>query len=233
MQIIIFAKKIPTNDIIFIMNTEKMFDEVSSNYDFLNDLISLGLHKIVKQKALSELEFKNGDRILDLCTGTGDIAGFIKEKYPNIDVTGIDLSSKMLDIARKKHGNIDFIKCDASKLPFRDNEFDFIISTFGFRNIRDKKSAISEIKRVLKNEGYFLQMDFGKSKFMPVFDFIILFFSKIFSKNIDTYRYLIKSKNEFLSPLELKEEFTKEGFECIKIQNLLFGIISYQIFVKN
>lgn len=215
------------------MNTEKMFDEISGNYDFLNDLISLGLHKIVKQKALSELQFKNGDKVLDLCTGTGDIAGFIKEKYPNVDVTGFDISSKMLDIARKKHKNINFIKGDASKTLFNDNEFDFVISTFGFRNIQDKVSATNEIKRILKKGGYFLQLDFGKSKLTPVFDFIILFFSKIFSKNIDTYRYLIKSKNEFLSPLELKEEFIKKGFECIKIQNLIFGVISYQIFVKN
>lgn len=213
-------------------NIEKMFDDISNRYDFLNNLISLGLHKIIKRHLISEMPLFKGAKVLDLCTGTGDMAGFVKEKCADSDVVGLDISSKMLDIAKKKHPNIKFIQGDASKMPFEDTDFDFIISTFGYRNIKDKEKAIIEIRRILKNGGQFLQLDFGKSPLMFVFDFIILFFAYIFSKNYDAYKYLIKSKNEFLSSDELADEFKKAGFKCLKIQNLLFGIISYQIFVK-
>ena len=214
-------------------NIEKMFDEISSRYDFLNNLISLFMHKKIKKIAISELSIKKGDRILDLCAGTGDIAGYIKRKYPNVNVVGLDISSKMIEIAKKRYPEIEFVKGNAACLPFPDNEFDFIISAFGYRNIQDKNNAILEIRRVLKNEGCFLQLDFGKSILTPIFDFLILFFAKIFSKNLEAYKYLIKSKNEFLSPVEIVSEFKKAGFRTVKIKNLLFNIISYQILFKS
>lgn len=213
-------------------NIEQTFDEIAHSYDFLNNLISLGLHKLVKKKAISDIEIKDGSKILDLCTGTGDLAFIIKKKYKNSDVIGADISSKMLEIAKKRYKNIDFICANAEKLPFLDSSFDFVVSAFGFRNIQNKKNAIFEIKRVLKNGGRFLQLDFGKSPLMFIFDFIIVIFAKLFSKNYEAYEYLIKSKNEFLSPNEIADEFKKAGFTCLKVKNLLFNIISYQIFEK-
>ena len=211
---------------------KKMFDEISSNYDFLNNLISLNLHKKVKRSVISEIEDKPGLKILDLCSGTGDISGLIKEKYKDVEVIGLDISEKMTEIAKKRYPDIKFIIGDASSMPFCDNEFDYVISAFGFRNIEDKEAAINEIKRVLKEKGKFIHLDFGKSVFMPLFDCLILFFAKIFSKNFEAYKYLIKSKNEFLPPKKLIVEFKKAGMEHLKTKNLLFNIISYQIFIR-
>lgn len=222
------------NDIIFTMenNIKEMFDKIANSYDFLNNLISLGLHKIVKENAISSVCIYENAKILDLCTGTGDLAGIIKNKYKNIHIVGLDISSNMLDIASKKYKNIKFIKGNATNLPFLDNSFDFVVSGFGYRNIQDKEKAIYEIMRVLKKGGKFLQLDFGKSPLMFIFDIIILVFGKIFSKNYMAYKYLVKSKNEFQKPFELIQEFKKAGFNCIKSKNLLFNIISYQIFEK-
>ena len=131
-------------------NIEKMFDDISSEYDRLNNLISLGLHKKIKRIVLFEIKENKKIRILDLCSGTGDISGFIKEKFQDSEVVGFDLSSKMVEVSKKRYPEIEFIKGDAANLPFSDNEFDYIISAIGFRNIEDKKSAIYEIKRVKK-----------------------------------------------------------------------------------
>lgn len=214
-------------------NIEQMFDEISERYDFLNSIISFGLHKLVKKTAIQKLDIKDGDKILDLCTGTGDIAGTVKEKYPNCQVFGLDFSSKMLEIASKKHSNIIYTKGDASKMPYNSNDFDFVISSFGFRNVEKKEEALLEVKRVLKNGGKFLHLDFGKSLFSSIYNPYVLAVAKIFSKHFYAYKYLINSKEKFLSPDEFCEMCKKTDFKPLIVKNLLFNIISYQIVEKN
>ena len=129
----------------------KMFDEIAARYDFINGIISFGTHKRGKKQAIRDLPPLPGNaEILDLCTGTGDLAYFLKSRGR---VTGLDFSQNMLAAARKKVPEADFILGDCTNLPFKDNSFDLVTIGFGLRNIENPDRAIEEIVRVLKPDG--------------------------------------------------------------------------------
>ncbi len=214
---------------------QKMFDEIAPKYDFMNNIISFGFHGIIKKISVNKLELKNETKALDLCCGTGDITRLLSKRKEVEKVTGVDYSKKMLEIAREKisSSKTEFIEADCLKLPFEDDSFDLITMCFGLRNIEDKNSALSEIKRVLKNDGQFLHLDFGNGNFLTnfVFDKFTPFLAKIFFRNEEPYKYLIKSKKEFLKSAELKKIMADNGFTCHKDYNFLFSSISVQIYL--
>ena len=213
---------------------KQMFDNISNRYDFLNNIISFGLHKFVKKYVISKLNIKPNDKVLDLCCGSGDLTSIIKKKYPTIDVFGVDFSSKMIEIAKRKNSLIEFREADATNLPFNDNQFDIVTVAFGLRNIKEYNVALNEIKRVLKKGGLFLHLDFeSSSKIQKTYDILIIFLLKFVIKNIEPYKYLLKSKKEFFSSNELLKLFQKQGFGVIKHEKMLFNMISYQIVEKN
>lgn len=213
---------------------KNMFNEIASQYDKNNNFISLGLHKFVKKTALKHLSIKNNDRILDECTGTGDIAAIIREINPQNDIVGVDFSENMINIAKNKYPNITFLQADCTDLPFSNNSFDIITMSFGLRNIENYIKAIRESFRVLSDGGQFLHLDFGRKNFFSkVFDFVAEKSISIFYKNQIPYKYLVSSKREFFTPENLIKEFEKEGFTLICRQDYLFGIISMQIFEKS
>ena len=179
-----------------------LFNSISENYDKLNDIMSFGLHKKIKRDVINQIEnqfsiFHFPFSILDLCTGTGDLAAILKEKYPEAKIIGIDFSPQMLEIARQKHNsipsplvgegeflgedtslrnscegynNIDFLEADCTNLPFEDESFDLCTISFGLRNIEDMEKALQEIHRVLKKGGIFVNLDLGKpNKFFNLF----------------------------------------------------------------
>ncbi|MBR2068393.1 MAG: ubiquinone/menaquinone biosynthesis methyltransferase [Candidatus Gastranaerophilales bacterium] len=210
----------------------KIFNEISSYYDFMNNLISFGLHYFIKIIAVNNLKIKKNSKVLDLACGTGDIVKIISKKE-DIDITGLDISEKMLDIAKKKNPDKKFIEGDILNLPFLDSEFDYVTITFGLRNIENRQKALSEIYRVLKNKGRFLHLDFGEHNFISkIFDTLTPFIVKIFNKDKASYEYLIKSKNDFLQPDDLVEEFKNAGFKLLCKKYCLFKTISFQIMEK-
>lgn len=210
-----------------------MFNKISNDYDFLNNLISLFLHKFIKGQAIKSLNIKADAKVLDICTGSGDLAFIIKKNCTNCTIFAIDFSDEMLTIAKKKYPDIIFLKMDALKLDFDDESFDYIVMGFGFRNIIDKNLALAEIKRVLKKGGSFLHLDFGEKNFASkISDFLILIAARLFSKNFDAYKYLIKSKETFYTPNELIDYISQYGFKCILRKDFLFKVISCQIFTK-
>ncbi len=220
-------KNKPNNEI------KNMFDKISGKYDFMNNIISLGANEFVKIQAVKSLDIQPNSKVLDLCCGSGDLGGIVKKLYPSCDVCGIDFSEKMLDIARKKYNNITFWQADALSLPFEKNSFNYILMGFGLRNIPQKNKAIEEVYRVLKTNGKFLHLDFGIKNFASkIYDTYVLTVSKILTKNTKPYKYLILSKNNFLSPEELVQLFKFNHLKYVSHKNMLFDVISYQIMKK-
>lgn len=210
-----------------------LFNKIASKYDINNNLISFGLHRLVKRLAIKNLTIKDNMRILDECTGTGDIAGYISQISPYLNITGIDFSTEMLEIARKRFPKITFLEGDCTHLPFANNSFDIVTMSFGLRNIENYNQAIKESFRVLEDGGELMHLDFGNKNFLSsVFDFIVEKVIHIFYGKQLPYEYLVKSKREFFTPDRLIKEFETEGFKLKKRKDYLFGIISMQIFEK-
>lgn len=211
----------------------EMFDLIANKYDFNNNLISLGLHNYIKRLSVKELDIPHGSRVLDECCGTGDIAKYILQLQPDVEITGVDFSENMLKIARKKVKGVNFLTTDCTKLPFENESFDIATMGFGLRNIEDYGDAIAETYRVLKKGGQFLQLDFGrKNLFSRIFDMIVPVMIRLFyGKNLP-YKYLLESKKEFPTPNELIKIFETYGFKLKSRKDYLLGIISVQIMEK-
>lgn len=213
----------------------KMFDDISGEYDFMNDVISFGFHRLVKARCINLLNIKDGYNIVDLCSGTGDLARLIRKNYPKTHITGIDFSEKMIKKAKnlKQNTDIQFIQGDVTNLPFPDNSFDVVTMAFGLRNIYNAEKAVGEAYRILKPDGYFMHIDFGEKNFAgAIFDLMTLFFARFFSNNYSAYSYLVKSKREFLTPDDLIKDFEKKGFKKFKRKDFMFRVISCQIMKK-
>ena len=210
-----------------------LFDNLSNKYDLMNNIISFGTHKIIKKSAIKALKIRPNSKVLDLCCGTGDLGAIIKEIEPTCDVVGVDFSEQMIELARRKNPNITYWIGNATDLKFEKNSFDYIVMGFGLRNIPEKNKAIEQIYKTLKVNGLFLHLDFGKqNKMSKIYDNIILFLAKLFTKNIKPYKYLVLTKNNFLEPEELIDLFKFNKLEYLTHKNIMFEIISYQIMQK-
>jgi len=210
---------------------QNMFNQISSKYDFMNDAMSLFLHRYIKLKALNNLDVKPEDTVLDCCCGTGDIVKILKKMMPNLEIIGVDFSDKMLDLAKKKVPNGKFILADCTKLPFKEDMFNVLTIFFGLRNIENYEVAIKEMKRVLKPGGKLCHLDICKNSiFNKFFDKIVYKLAKIFLRDFYPYTYLIESKNEFFEPNEIVSIFSDFGFVLKKQERYLMGMITMQVF---
>ncbi len=213
---------------------QTMFNMIATRYDSINNIMSFGTHLSVKSACVKSLNIKPHDNVLDLCCGTGDLAGLIKSLYPQACVTGIDFSENMLDIAKDKYPNIKFFQGDATNLPYQDNTFDIVTMGFGLRNIQNAEKAVEEVYRILKPNGKFLHLDFGEKNIISkIYDKITPFIVSRFTDNASAYSYLIKSRQIFPKPAELIKDFESKGFKLYKREDYLFGVISSQIMVKS
>lgn len=217
---------------------KNLFNNLAKRYDFFNRVISLGMQTRVKKKSLKLLNIEDGSNVLDICTGTGDLAFFINKINPNLNITGIDFSEKMLEIARAKQkdyqNNMKFFLADGRELPFEDDTFDIVTIGFGLRNIENYERVMSEIHRVLKPKGQILNLDFScdKSFANSVFDLLTSILTSFTSKK-NSFRYLISSKKEFLSSTDLINLFRRKGFIFLKRKYFAFEVISAEVFRNN
>ncbi len=218
-----------------------MFDKLAHKYDAGNILHSFGTKWMYDKKAMNNIPFPKNPKILDLCTGSGDIATYLAKTIPGCEITALDASTEMIKLAKikaKDFSNIKFIEGDALKLPFEDNVFDVVIISYGLRNLNDIKLGIREMVRVTKSGGHITSIDQGKPS-NPLFKFgYKIYFYKIaplIGKLIfhrgeyNTFKYLPESNNYYPAPNKLVELFKTNGMTNVKNHNFFIGAIAQQI----
>ena len=211
-----------------------IFNDISTTYDFLNHFLSLGVDIIWRKKFIKSLDFSSSDKVLDVATGTGDVAFAIKKKHKS-DIIGLDLSVNMLEVAKEKSKkmnikDINFIEGDAENLPFDDNTFDKVVISYGLRNLGDCRKGIQEFYRVLKPNSKVGILEFLHPKSTVAAKLFKFYFNNILPRvaslfsNSKAYRYLPESVENFMTPNELKTLLEEVGFKDISSRNLTFGI---------
>lgn len=214
----------------------QMFDNIAVRYDLLNKLLSAGIDKTWRKKIISILKKENPKAILDVATGTADVALALAALHPE-KITGIDISQNMLDIGKEKIKNampgceIELLNADCENLPFDSNSFDAVTAAFGVRNFENLEKGISEMFRVLKKGGTAVILEFSQPQKFPVKQFY-RFYSKYImpavGKKISgdkmAYSYLPESANKFPSGKNFIAVFENAGFQNAKFIPLTFGI---------
>lgn len=221
-----------------------VFTSIYKRYDLMNDIISIGYHRIIKRKAI---KYCRSGNLLDLAAGTGDLAIYFRKLYgENNKIILADPNAEMLSYAKirleKKSiiKNIEFVTCYAEKLPFKDNFFDNVTIGFGFRNFTDRSKALKEIKRVLRQNGKLIIIDFSKPV-NPIINALNTFYlnnivpilAKIITGNISDYRYLAKSIKEHPNQGEIIKMMETVGFINCRYENKLNGIIAVHVGISN
>ncbi len=215
---------------------EQMFDNIAPFYDRLNHLLSFNVDKLWRRRMVRRVAECRPRNILDLAAGTGDLAIMAADKLPTVSVTGVDLSEKMLEVARRKASKrkldvrVEFVAGDAENLPSSGDEFDAVTVAFGIRNFQNLPAALREMHRVLRNEGRVFLMEFGKPQ-GKIFSRLYRYYSDrvmpcvggMVSGNRQAYRYLINSIRTF-AEVDVVELMRKAGFEDCERENLTDGV---------
>ena len=211
-----------------------VFSEVYKEYDLMNDVMSLGIHRIWKDKFLDWMNPAPHSKLIDVASGTGDIANLFLKKLNNCgEVTCVEPNLKMLNQSKKKLNRsryINWINAMAEDLPVDDNSFDYYSISYGIRNVTNISKTLKEAFRVLKPGGRFMCLEFSKidneilnliyqqySKAIPLIGKLIVGSEK-------PYNYLIKSINEFYNQDQLAELISKNGFSKVEFRNMSNGI---------
>ncbi len=227
---------------------KEMFDRIAVRYDFLNHLLSLGIDKGWRKKAISALPDGDSMYILDIATGTGDLAIDALKWNPkkDIQILGVDISPEMLRIANHKINlkgisqNFRVEIGDAENLDFLENTFDSVMVSFGARNFENLNQGLKEIHRVLKPNGKLIILEFSKPTWSPFkeiyffyFKNILPFLGEILSKDRGAYRYLQKSVLEFPDGLDFTTILNQLGFMHTNYQPLSLGICTLYTALKS
>lgn len=215
-----------------------MFENIAKSYDLMNNVMTFGTHSVIKSIAISRLPISQKSTILDLCTGTGDIAIHIARRYKCKKVIGVDFSNNMLELAREKAKNlpnVEFMQADVLSLPFADNEFDASFISFGLRNVSNIEVCLQEMMRVTKDGGHVSNLDLGKPHkffntfFAPYFFKLVPILGKLIHGSSAPYKYLPESNKAFPSQDELVKLLSEIGCVDSKNYDYLFGAIAQQV----
>ncbi|RII30316.1 MAG: bifunctional demethylmenaquinone methyltransferase/2-methoxy-6-polyprenyl-1,4-benzoquinol methylase UbiE [Geobacter sp.] len=221
---------------------QQMFGTIAPRYDFLNRMLSLGIDRRWRTKAVRLLKFREGSRILDVATGTGDVALEIaRTTPPSVKITGADFCQEMVELGEAKvavsphAGRIDFRIAPCEDLPFPDNTFDSVTIAFGIRNVVDRKLGLAEMWRVLQPGGRLIILEFSTPRsqlFRQIYYFyfrqLLPVIGGLFSR-YNAYKYLPDSVLEFPSHEEFSRMIAEAGFKNIHIHELTFGIASIYV----
>jgi demethylmenaquinone methyltransferase / 2-methoxy-6-polyprenyl-1,4-benzoquinol methylase len=208
----------------------QMFSAIARRYDLANHTLSCGIDFYWRNRAANMVASWHPGKIVDLATGTGDLALALQRKLPDAEVTGVDFLPEMLELAQKK-GVIKTILADAMKLPFADASFDCVTIAFGLRNMEDWKGALIEMSRVLRRNGHLLVLEFS----MPTRSFVrtayrfylhrcLPLLASFLTKKKSAYDYLGDSIEEFPSGHAMIDLIEASGFGHAKCEPLSYGI---------
>tara|TARA_B100001287_G_scaffold262891_1_gene253264 strand:- start:1307 stop:2041 length:735 start_codon:yes stop_codon:yes gene_type:complete len=221
---------------------QSVFSNVASSYDMMNDLMSLGMHRLWKKRFIEIIDIKQNDTILDVGSGSGDIAKELIKKNIISELYLLDLNKNMLDQGKKKfinEKNINFVLGNAENLNFKNKFFDKYIISFCLRNITEYELSIKEAYRVLKTGGKYCCLEFSSPKSSLVLNsykiyksLILPFLGEFVAKDRNAYKYLSESIDLFPNQEQLTELLILNGFSNVKCINLFNGIVAIHIGYK-
>ena len=217
----------------------QMFNDIAPSYDFLNRFLSLGIDKIWRRAVIKKLKKVNPSKILDIATGTADLAILEAQKIKDCRVLGVDIAEQMLTIGNKKisrlniQNQIELAIGDGQCLAHDNDSFDATTIAFRIRNFENPVKGISEMYRVIKPNGMTLILEFTKTNnklFQGIFEFyfgkILPHFGRLISKHSTAYNYLPNSVAEFNNKFNIAETMQKQGFINISAKRLTYGVVT-------
>ncbi len=221
---------------------QQMFGAIAPRYDFLNRLLSFGIDRRWRTKAVRLLKYREGSRILDVATGTGDVALEIALRTPeSVKITGADFCKEMVDLGVVKvaaspyAGRIDLKVAPCEDLPFASDTFDSITIAFGIRNVVDRKLGLAEMWRVLRPGGRMVILEFSTPRSRLFRQLYYFYFRRLlpivgglFSR-YNAYKYLPDSVLEFPSQEEFSRMLAEAGFRNVHLHELTFGIATIYV----
>ncbi|MFT3949466.1 MAG: bifunctional demethylmenaquinone methyltransferase/2-methoxy-6-polyprenyl-1,4-benzoquinol methylase UbiE [Agriterribacter sp.] len=223
----------------------EMFNRIAFRYDFMNRFLSAGIDKGWRRKALKMLDREKPKIMLDVATGTGDVAIMAYELLKPEKITGIDISEKMLEIGREKvlklslEGQIELQSGDSEAINFSDDTFDAVTVAFGVRNFEHLEQGLKEINRVLKPDGKLVVLEFSKPKIAGIAEFYNLYMglvapevAKMVSKDKEAYKYLNRSMQKFPEGKDFVSILNNVGFRNTSCKKLSLGICSIYCGIK-
>lgn len=214
-----------------------MFNDIAPRYDFLNFVLSMGIDKHWRRRVVNKVKKDAPSEILDIATGTADLAIALHKKNPDAKIIGGDLSIEMLEIGRAKiekqmfGSSITLMECDALSLPFEDSKFDVVTCAFGVRNFENLDDGLSQIYRVTRNGGNIYILEFSKPTTSFISTLYLLYFKhilprigKIISHNSGAYKYLPDSVLSFPDGEDFVKKLEHAGYKECVAQPVSFGI---------
>ena len=224
----------------------EVFHSVASKYDIMNDLLSMGVHRIWKRFTIELSGVRAGHQVLDVAGGTGDLTRYFSRLVgPTGKVVLSDINDSMLNMGRDRlidqgfTGNVEYVQANAECLPFADNSFDCITIAFGLRNVTDKDAALRSLTRVLKPGGRLLVLEFSKpgnpllSKIYDTYSFSILpKLGKLVANDSESYQYLAESIRMHPDQETLKEMMQTAGLTQCQYHNMSGGIVALHWGIK-
>jgi demethylmenaquinone methyltransferase/2-methoxy-6-polyprenyl-1,4-benzoquinol methylase len=215
-----------------------MFDAIAPRYDLLNHVLSAGLDRRWRKRAIDELRLQHGSRVLDLCTGTADLAIEAVRRGTGATVVGVDFAGQMLRLASRKIASlglgraIRFVRGDATNIPLADGSCDAVTIGFGIRNVVDPRAALAEIARVVRPGGRLAILEFGEPRLPGIRALYAWYFKsalprigRTISKHDSAYSYLPASVGTFPPPAEFANTIAATGFSQVRAIPLTFGIV--------